>query len=180
MVTDHYLEYVHIYPLPPSFALNADYTIADDRHPCSWWFVLQVQRLAYVPIMPIPLNGLNVSDKPSLQMFAIITTANIPTIRPLFSHVFGIQSAAPNSYPLQPSSKRKSLTGNKDRYITIGDIGHSESTVTAEPTHTASRSVDRGFPLPRSNTLPHEAEGRSSEQGIMKNTAFEITYERAR
>jgi hypothetical protein len=113
-------------------------------------------------------------------MFAIVTTANIPTIRPLFRHFWGIHSTAPDSYPLQPSSKRKSLPGTKDRYVTIGDIGHSESTVTAEPTHTASHSIDRGFTLSRNNTLPNAVDGSGNEQGIMKNTAFEITYERAR
>lgn len=115
-------------------------------------------------------------------MFVLCISANIPMIRSVIRRVANIESSAPASYPLQstPKGNRKSLGGNtNDRYFTLENGLNTENSVSVSR-GIGRDDVDRMYPLTRNDSPPMGMHETGSEEGIMKETKFTLSYSQAR
>lgn len=102
-----------------------------------------------------------------MQMFVLITCANIPIIRSLFRRLLNIQSSvrpSGSTYPLQTPKRSR-----QDKYFSIDN-----SKDISANTNTVAASVDRMYPLTRQDSP--RIEGEERERGIVKDTAFTVSY----
>ncbi|KAL4811715.1 hypothetical protein BDW67DRAFT_171418 [Aspergillus spinulosporus] len=116
-----------------------------------------------------------------IQMFVLITCANIPMIRLLFQCILKIQSSTRALYPLESTPRNKSLSARtKNQYFSLGNSqGNTQSSVSAG-WGTRRNSVDRMYPLTRQDSPPSSGPDRGgetgSQKGIVKGTEFSVSY----
>ncbi|KAK2757988.1 hypothetical protein FQN54_004394 [Arachnomyces sp. PD_36] len=124
----------------------------------------------------------------TVEMFVLIVTANIPTLRPLFRSILGLRSTNNASYPLHYTSRKKSSamgrttgTGQSlshsgrdlDTFDDDGRIHDKERGYATSTEGVDNSSVDRIL-----GSSAGDENGLGS--GIVKTADFKVTYETPR